>query len=62
MCALLLAITLSGAAPQMEVRTLDGRTMVGPIVEMDSKKVTLRTADGPVSERIDKLMMISAKP
>ena len=61
MYALLLAVMLTAAAPELEVRTSDGRTMVGLIVELDSEKVTLRTADGPVSVGIDKLMTISAK-
>jgi len=60
MQALLLAIALTAATP-IEARTLDGRTVAGTLAELDAGKVTLQTADGPVSLDTNQLMTIAPK-
>ncbi len=61
MSTLLLAITLTAAAPQFEANTLAGETVVGPIVKLDAQQVTIQSADGPVSLEIATLVDLSPK-
>jgi len=61
MCSLLIAAMLAAAPPEVEVQTLDGRTLSGPIVELDSEKATVETAEGRVSLAIQKLMGLAPK-
>ncbi len=62
MCTFLLAmtaITVAAAPPQFDVQTLDGQTVTGSLVKLTGEQLTLRTAGGPVSLHVDKLMMLS---
>lgn len=61
MGALLLAAVLAAAPPKVEVQTLDGQTVSGPIVKLDANQVTVNTADGTVSLEIDKLIRLFPK-
>ncbi len=55
MLSVLLAILSTAAAPQFEVRTLDGQSVVGTIAALDADRVTIATADGQVSLGTDVL-------
>ena len=61
MYSLLLAIALTAASPQFEVRTLDGRTLTGPVASLDAEQVTVQTPGGLVSLDIENLMAILPK-
>jgi hypothetical protein len=57
----LLAIALTTSAPQFEVRALDGRTFLAPIVALDADQVTVQTTDGLVSLPIETLIGVRCK-
>jgi hypothetical protein len=61
MNSILLAIVLTAAAPAFEVQTLDGRTLVGPLVELTTDHVIVAAPGGRVSLEAEKLLSISAK-
>jgi hypothetical protein len=61
MYILLLAIALTAAAPQVEVQTLDGRTLRGSLVELDSQRLTLETPGGRVSLATGELLLLVFK-
>ena len=61
MYALLLVAALSAAGPEVEVRTLAGETIAGPLVALDATSVTVETADGPQSLELAKLMAVTPK-
>lgn len=56
---LLLAVTLTAAAPQVDVQTLDGRTLTGSLAELDAKRLTLETSDGRVSLAAGELLDVT---
>jgi hypothetical protein len=58
---LLLGIILTASAPQVEVQTLDGRTLVGSLAELDSQRLTVATAEGPVSLPTGELLLLAVK-
>jgi len=58
---LLLAIALTAAAPQVEVQTLDGRTLSGSLVELDSQRLTLETPGGRVPLPSGELLLLVFK-
>jgi hypothetical protein len=60
MSNLLLAITLTAAVPLFEVHSVDGETIVGRIVELDTERITIDYADGHLSLDTDKIMQVSA--
>jgi hypothetical protein len=47
--------------PEMEVQTLDGQTLTGPIVELTAERVTIETAEGRVALEAEKLLGISPR-
>jgi hypothetical protein len=57
---LLLAAALA-AAPQVEVQTLDGRTLVGSLAELDSQRLTLEAAEGRVTLATGELLLLAFK-
>ncbi len=61
MNVLMLAILLTTAAPAFEIQTLDGQTLVGPLVELSADRVTVDASGGRVSIESDKLVSIAAK-
>jgi hypothetical protein len=65
MGVLLLAITVSAvataAAPQVEIETLDGRTLIGSLAELDSQRAAVETAGGRVSVGTGELLQLSLK-
>lgn len=56
---LLVAISLSAAAPQVEVQTLDGRSLRGTIAELGVQGLGLETADGRLSLTADQLLSVT---
>ncbi len=61
MYTFLLAITLTAAAPQVEVQTLDGRTLVGSLAQLDTQRLTVETPDGVVSLSTGELLLLLLK-
>jgi hypothetical protein len=61
MWTLLLVGMLGAALPDVEVQTLGGEMLGGPLVELSDQKVTVRTATGQVSLEIDKLVALAPK-
>ncbi len=61
MWTLLLAGVLGAALPEVEVQTLGGETLRGPIVKLDDQSLTLQASGGEVSLEIDKLLAMSPK-
>ena len=57
MNSILLAILLTAAAPPFEVQTLDGQTLVGPLVELTADRLTIDAADGRVSLETEQLLV-----
>ncbi len=51
-----LAAMLLAAAPNLEVRTLDGATYTGSPVELSQERVRLDTSSGPVAIGVDRLL------
>ncbi|MBN2473015.1 MAG: NPCBM/NEW2 domain-containing protein [Pirellulales bacterium] len=62
MIATLVALIATAAAPQFEVRSLGGQTVVGTVERFDADQITIRTAEGPVSLKTDDLLGIASKP
>ncbi len=58
MNACLLAVLITAAAPPFSAETLDGEDFRGPVIQLDSKHVTLETDDGPKSVEIGKLIRL----
>jgi len=54
-------LTTPPKSPEMEVQTLDGQTLVGPIVELTVGRVTVETPTGRVPLDADKVLWISPK-
>jgi hypothetical protein len=61
MYVLLLATALAATAPQVEVDTLDGRTLVGSLVQLEPKRLTIDTPEGQVSLATDDLLQLGFK-
>ena len=62
MNAILVAILLTAAgSPAFEVQTLDGQTLVGPLVELTADRLTVEAADSRVSLETERLLSISAR-
>ncbi len=62
MNSILLAIILTAAAPPpFTVQTLDGQTLVGPLVELTADRLGVDAADGRVSLETERVLSISAK-
>ena len=61
MNGILLAILLTSATPSFEAATLDGQTVVGPIVELTPKQLTIAAKTGRVSIPTEKLLTLSPK-
>jgi hypothetical protein len=59
MNGIFLAILLTSAAPSFEAATLDGQTVVGPIIELTPKRLTIATGKGRVSIVTATLLTIS---
>jgi hypothetical protein len=53
---LLICLLLSAAAPPFEVQTLDGQTLVGPLVEIAADRLTIDAAGGRKSLEIGQLV------
>lgn len=60
MNSILLAIVLTAATPPFRVQTLDGRTLLGPLVELTADRLAIDAADGRVSLDAEQLLWISA--
>ncbi len=60
MYTILLAIALT-AAPQVDVQTLDGRAVVGSLVELNSRQLTVETPEGRVSLTTGELLQVVFK-
>jgi hypothetical protein len=60
MNSLFLAVLLSAAAPPFEVQTLDGKTLVGRLVELTADRLSVETADGRVSLETERLLQLSS--
>jgi hypothetical protein len=58
---LLLLTTLAAATPQVEVETLDGRTLIGSLVQLDPQRLTMETPQEQVSLPTDELLQITFK-
>jgi hypothetical protein len=58
---ILLAILLIAATPPFTVQTLDGQTLVGPLVELTADRLSMDAADGRVSLETGRVLSISAK-
>jgi hypothetical protein len=61
MHALLLAVLLTTAPPEMEVQTLDGQRLVGSLVELSSTQITIELSNGRTSLDTDKLLGVTPK-
>ena len=61
MNGIFLAILLTSATPSFEAATLDGRTVVGPIVELTPQRLTLAAGSGKVSIPTAKLLTVLPK-
>jgi hypothetical protein len=58
---ILLCFLLTAATPPFEVQTLDGQTLVGPLVEMTAERLTIDAAGGRKSLEIERLVSISSR-
>jgi hypothetical protein len=56
-----LVVALAAAPPEFTVQPLEGKPVVGSIVEVDNRHVTIEGPDGRVSLPIEKLLTISPK-
>ena len=56
-----LTAVLLAAGPPFEVQTLDGQTLVGPLVELTADRLTLDMADGRASLETESVLSVSAK-
>ena len=61
MNGIFLAILLTSATPSFEAATLDGRSVVGPIVELTPETLTIAAASGRVSIPTTKLLAVVPK-
>ncbi len=61
MPTLLLAVLLTVSAPDVEVRTLDGRTLTGSITALDETGLAIKTADGLVELTTAELLALAPK-
>ncbi len=61
MNGIFLAILLTSATPAFEAATLDGRTVVGPIVELTSQRLTIAAGSGRVSIPTTQLLTVLPK-
>jgi hypothetical protein len=61
MNGIFLAILLTSATPSFEAATLDGRTVVGPIVELSPQRLTVAAAGGRVTIPTAKLLTLVPK-
>jgi hypothetical protein len=61
MNGIFLAILLTTATPSFEAATLDGRTVVGPIVELTPQRLTIAAKSGRVSIPTAKLLTVVPK-
>jgi hypothetical protein len=61
MNGILLAILLISATPSFEAVTLDGQTVVGPVVELTPKRLTIDTQRGRVSIPTSRLLAVLPK-
>ncbi|OHB71265.1 MAG: hypothetical protein A2V70_08965 [Planctomycetes bacterium RBG_13_63_9] len=52
---------MAAATPPFEAQTLGGEVFVGPIVSLDAGRITIGTAEGPVSLPTDDLMTVCLK-
>lgn len=57
----LIVAGLLAAAPDVEVQTLDGQAIAGPLLGLTEQKVTLQTAAGPAALDTEKLSGLSPK-
>ena len=63
MWTFVLISALTAAGPAVEIRTVGGEQVAGPVVELSAEQITLETADGPRSLDLETLMDLSpAKP
>ena len=68
MNSILLAILLTATVPQFEVQTLDGQTLVGPLVELTADRLVLvdkgqaREFDGTLDDYIAMVLAGEGKP
>jgi hypothetical protein len=58
---LLLAVAIFTAAPTFEVQTLDGQTLVGPLVELTADRLTIDAAGGRTSLDAERLLLVSSR-
>jgi hypothetical protein len=53
---------MAAASPEVEVQTLDGQTLAGPLAELSAGRVAVEGRDGRVSIDTDRLLGISPQP
>jgi hypothetical protein len=58
---ILLSLLLTAATPPFDVQTLDGQTLVGPLVEMTAERLTIDAAGGRKSLEMERLVSISSR-
>lgn len=61
MQALLFAIVLTAAAPEMEIQTLDGQRLAGELTELTSTRLTIEGPGGCMSLNTDNLLTVGPK-
>ncbi len=61
MNSILMSLLLIAATPPVEVQTLDGATLVGPLTGLDADRLTIEPATGPVSIDADRLLSITTQ-
>ena len=61
MFGICLALLLTTATPSFEATTLDGRTVVGPIVEVTPQRLTMVTDKGKISIPVETLLTVVPK-
>ncbi len=58
---ILLCLLLTAATPSFEVQTLDGQTLVGPLVQLTSERLTIDAAGGRKSLETERLVSIASR-
>lgn len=61
MNTLIIALSLLTAGPDVELRTVDGRTLSGSLAELSVEKVAMETAEGPAAFDAEKLLALSLR-
>jgi hypothetical protein len=56
-----LCLLLTAATPPFEVQTLDGQTLVGPLVQLTAERLTIDAAGGRKSLETERLVSIAAQ-